>query len=58
VKRRRVTFQYMGRYWSMPTFQFEVLMIVINDGQPFDLKDRGARELARKPPILDWQRIT
>jgi hypothetical protein len=56
--KRRVTFQYMGVYWSMPKHKFEVLMIIIEDGQPFDLDDRGARQLARKPKHLDYIRIT
>jgi hypothetical protein len=55
--RRRVTFQYMGRYWSMDKIRFMALQAVIEDGQPFDIVDRGGRELARKPRVLDWLKL-
>lgn len=56
--RRRVTFAYMGAFWSMPIDRFLALQAIIEDGQGFDLADLGARRIKRRPPILDWQRIT
>jgi len=56
--RKRITFAYMGSYWSMPNSNFKAITQFIEDNDYIgDLSEWGAKILKCRPHKLDRDRL-